>query len=251
MNIHDNKDFETLINDHLVEHGGYLQGDTQGFDRKRALFPDEALAFIEHTQGELWKTLQEQHGEGFRTAVLDCLAENLDSRGTLDVLQHGFEFLGKRIEMASFKPASDPNMEGIDKYAHNRFTVTNQVRYSVHHEGSIDLVISLNGLPIATSEVKNPMTGQTAEHAIWQYADARNPKEPLFRYKRGALFHFALDTDEVFVTTELNGEKTCFAPFKRGKNVGVSNSDNPDGCRSAFLWEEAFERKRFLDRLAG
>jgi len=246
---HDEEAFEIAITDHLVDHG-YLRGDPALFDRERALFPDDLFTFIEATQGKLWESLSKQHGGGLKAGILDALTKNLASQGTLDVMRHGFKYYGKQIKLAFFRPAFGLNPEAVEKYKQNRLSVTRQVKYSPDHEGCVDLVISLNGLPVATMELKNPMTGQTVENARWQYMNDRDPRDTLFAWKRGALVHFAVDTDEVLMATRLKGDRTFFLPFNLGRDGGAGNPENPNGHRTAYLWEQILERESFLDIIA-
>lgn len=247
--IHTEEAFEIGIVEHLASHG-YLLGDPEKFDKQRALFADEVFALIEATQAALWESLKKQHGDGLGVGLLDALVKNLESRGTLDVLRHGFKFFGRQIEMAFFKPAFGLNPEASERYRKNRLMVTRQVVYSPNHEGRLDLLVSLNGLPVATLELKNPMTGQTVKDARWQYVNDRDPRDTLFRFKRGALVHFAVDTEEVSMTTRLAARATRFLPFNLGSHNGKGNPENKNGHRTWYLWERALERDSLLDILA-
>ena len=121
-------------------------------------------------------------------------------------------------------------------------TVTRQVRYSTKNDNSLDLVLSVNGIPVATAELKNPLTGQTAEHAKHQYRSDRDPREPHLPVQAAALVHFAVDPDVVCMTTRLDGDKTVFLPFNRGDGTAAGNPDNPSGYKTAYLWEEVWQR---------
>jgi type I site-specific restriction-modification system R (restriction) subunit len=131
-----------------------------------------------------------------------------------------------------------------------RLTITRQLRYSVKHGNTLDVTLALNGIPVATLELKNPMTAQTWRHAVTQYKNDRDPTDLIFRFKQRTLVHFAVDTDEVYMTTRLSGRNTRFLPFNRGCGTGAGNPENPDGCKTAYLWEEVLERHSFLDILA-
>lgn len=249
MQVHTEEAFEIGIADHLISHG-YLPGDPEKFDKQRALFADEVFAFIEATQIGLWESLKKQHGDGLGVGLLDALVKNLESRGTLDVLRHGFKFFGKQIEMAFFKPAFGLNPEASERYRKNRLVVTRQVVYSPNHDNRLDLLVSLNGLPVATLELKNLLTGSTVKKAVEQYKEDRDPRDTLFKFKRGALVHFAVETDEVLMTTRLAAHATRFLPFNRGHNQGRGNPENPKGHRTSYLWEHVLERDSLLDILA-
>ena len=247
---HTERALEDAIEHHLVMTGGWRKVAPTGFDRERALVPSELFAFIEATQGALWSELRAQHGAGLEAGVLDTLSKSQATRGTLDVLRHGFKFFGKTIQLATFKPAHGLNPDVLAAYAENRLAVTRQVRFAASadkdEDQSIDMMLSLNGLPIATIELKNPFTQQTVQHAIVQYR-ARDPRHRLFQFKRGALVHFAVDPDLVYMTTLLRGEGTTFLPFNRGAHGGAGNPEHPSGYRTAYLWEEVFARDSFLD----
>jgi type I restriction enzyme R subunit len=155
------------------------------------------------------------------------------------VLRHGFKCFGKLFRAAYFAPASRLNPETQRLFAANRPTITRQLRYSNRHGNTLDVVLSLNGIPLATAELKNPMTAQTWQHAVTQYKNDRDPTDLIFQFKKRALVHFAVDTDEVYMTTRLSGRSTHFLPFNRGRGTGAGNPDNPGGYKTAaYLWEE-------------
>jgi type I restriction enzyme, R subunit len=169
----------------------------------------------------------------------------------LDCLRHGVTDRGVKLKLAFFRPASGLNPESQTLYAANVLTVTRQVHFSEKNSDlSVDLLLSVNGLPVATAELKNPFTGQTVLHAQKQYREDRDPKEPLFQFKRRALVHFAVDPDEVYMTTKLEGKKTYFLPFNKGRHGGKGNPGNPKGYKTAYLWEDVWQRDSWLDILA-
>ncbi|MEM9914265.1 MAG: type I restriction endonuclease [Planctomycetota bacterium] len=245
--------FEAAIEDHLLQHGGYVKGDPRHFDAERALDPTILLAFIRETQSEPWAALAKLKGshEAAASLVLDELGKAMDSRGALDVLRYGFKCYGKKFVVAHFKPTSGLNPELQKLYDANVLTVTRQVHYSVKDpDKSIDLLLSLNGLPIATAELKNPMTGQNVNHARHQYAHDRDPRETIFTFKRGALVHFAVDPDWVFMTTKLAGKSTYFLPFNLGSGPNGTGAGNPERQgkhRTWYLWEQVWQRDSLMD----
>jgi type I restriction enzyme R subunit len=245
--IHKEKKFEEAIEEHLLNKGGWLKGKPEDFKREIALDTEHLFAFIESSQPELWLSLRDQHREGLEQGILDALVKNLETRGTLDVLRKGFKFFGKKIEMAQFKPSSGLNPDILGKYKKNRLSVTRQVKFDPDSEQSIDMVLFLNGLPIATAELKNPLSGQTVENAIWQYRKDRDPTKMLFQFKKRALVHFAVDPTEVYMATRLEKGGTRFLPFNRGCNNGAGNPINLKGYKTAYLWEEIWQRDSFLD----
>jgi type I restriction enzyme R subunit len=240
--------FEDAIEHHLVTSGGWTKGAPGDFDRKTALVSKDHFAFIQATQPATWAELKKHHESGLEAAVLDTLVKALDSRGALDVLRHGFKFFGKKIDCAYFKPAHGMNPDILAKYALNRLVVTRQVHFSESTEHSVDLALFVNGFPIATAELKNPLTSQTVEHAITQYR-ARDDHHALFQFKKRALVHFAVDPDLVYMTTRLAGADTVFLPFNRGNDGGAGNAEHPSGYRTGYLWQEVWERDSFMDIL--
>lgn len=237
--------FEDAIEHGLLERG-WVKGQARDFDAERGFQPGDFLAFVKTSQPALYVELEKQHGASFTTSLVDQLGKALDSRGTLDVLRHGFKFYGKKIECAYFKPAHGLNPDILARYQQNRLVVTRQVRFVPDGDESVDVLLSLNGLPVATAELKNPLTHQTVEHAISQYRQ-RDVRAPLFWFKKRALVHFAVDPDLVYMTTQLAGEATRFLPFNRGADGGAGNPQHPSGYRTAYLWEEVWQRDSFLD----
>ncbi len=243
--------FETAIEDHLLFTGGYEKGDPSAFDPDVALFPDDVIAFIRKTQPEEWSYLESLHKDKARVTLIEdlCRALNSEHEGCLSVLRHGFKCFGKLFRVAFFAPASGLNPDTQELYAANRLTVTRQVKYSREHGNTLDVVLSLNGIPVATLELKNPMTGQTWKDAVRQYRNDRDSRDLIFQFKRRALVHFAVDPDEVHMTTRL-GKSAFFLPFNRGDGFGAGNPPNPGGHKTAYLWEEVLARDSFLDILA-
>jgi len=244
--IHTETAFEEAITAHLTAHG-YGQGAKQGFDLDLALDSAQTLAFIKDSQPEQWARLSVTHGLAVERLFLARLVKELDARGTLDVLRHGITDYGVPFKLAYFKPAHGMAPELAALYGKNRLTVTRQLRYSPKHANELDLALFVNGLPVATVELKNQFSGQTVQHAMVQYRRDRDPKDTLLSFKRRALVHFAADPDEVYMTTRLAGADTVFLPFNRGSGTGAGNPDNPNGYRTAYLWEEVWERGSWLD----
>lgn len=244
--VHTEEAFEAAIETHLLANG-YLRGDKRDFDMVLALDPVQVLAFIRDSQPREWGKLVAVHGPDVEIKVLTRLAKELDGRGMLDVLRHGITDYGVSLKLAYFKPAHTMAPELGELYGRNRLSVARQVRYSAKHANELDLVLFINGLPVATAELKNPLTGQTAQDAIAQYRRDRDPKDLLLSFKCRALVHFAVDPDEVYMTTRLTGEDTAFLPFNLGRGTGAGNPDNPSGYRTAYLWERVWARESWLD----
>lgn len=256
MKKHTEARFEDAIVHHLCEHGGYafvdyLKGEAAGrYDKARALDPALVLGFIQATQPRPWQRLQAIHGPATGTVVLDHLVKELDTKGMLKVLRQGFKCYGSTLRVALFAPANGLNPDTTAQYAHNRLTLTRQLHYSERHDNSLDLVIFLNGLPLITAELKNPMSGQTVEHAKKQYKTDRDPRDLVFEFKKRTLVHFAVDPDEVAMTTRLAGDKTFFLPFNLGNGGHAGNPPAADGgYRTAYLWREVWQRDSLLDIL--
>lgn len=245
--------FETAIEEHLVTHG-YRVVSAAGFDRERSLFPEEVVAFFRESQPMVWAKLEALLGDGVERQVLADLTRWLDTHGALATLRHGFKCYGRTLRLAFFKPAHGLNPDLEAKYAANRVGITRQLHHSTrHHKRSVDVTLSVNGLPVATVELKNPFTGQTAEDAKDQYRTKRDPREPIFHFGRRTLVHFAVDPDVVWMTTRLAKEATHFLPFNKGDgNGGAGNPPDPRGrsYRTAYLWEETLSRDGLLDLLA-
>ncbi|RQW85799.1 MAG: type I restriction endonuclease subunit R [Geobacter sp.] len=245
--IHTEKTFETAIVENLVEQGGYTQGSADDYSVELGMFKADVIDFIRSTQAEKWTKLEAVHGADCPHRIIQRLYKELDLRGALDVLRNGFVDYGIRFQMAFFKPESGLNPDTLALYAQNLLKVTRQLYYSDKNRNSVDLVLTLNGLPIATLELKNYFTGQTASNAKRQYAQDRDNRELLFAFKKRALVHFAVDPDEVYMTTRLDGNRTYWLPFNKGCGNGKGNPANPNGYKTSYLWEKVLTRDSWLD----
>jgi type I restriction enzyme R subunit len=251
--------FETEICEHLAANGWlYAEGDAADYDRARAVFPADVLAWVQATQPKAWDALEKNHGAQAGEVLLGRLRDSLNQRGTLDVLRHGIELLGLRqpLALAQFKPALAMNPDILAKYAANRLRVVRQLRYSLHSENALDFGLFLNGIPVATMELKTDFT-QSVEDAVDQYRFDREPRrkgqgsaEPLLFFPNGALVHFAVSNMEVRMTTRLEGPGTTFLPFNRGNDGSAGNPPNePGGHRTAYLWQKIWARDSWLEIL--
>jgi type I site-specific restriction-modification system R (restriction) subunit len=167
------------------------------------MFPDEALAFIHATQGKVWEKLEALHAEQAGARVLESLRKWLDTHGMLATLRHGFKCFGKTLRIAFFRPAHDLNPELQARYQANRLGLARQLHFSPRNEKSLDVVLSVNGIPVVTLELKNPLSAQTTANAIHQYRHDRDPREPIFAFAKRTQVHFAVDTEEEHMTTRL------------------------------------------------
>jgi type I restriction enzyme R subunit len=226
--------------------GGFKKRSPEDYDRELCLIPQDVMDFVYATQPKMWERLKEFHGPEVKERFLRRLSQEIARVGSLEVLRKGVRDSGCKFDLAYFHPASGLNEELQKLYDANIFSVVRQVKYSERSEQSLDLVIFLNGLPVFTAELKNPLTGQTVEEAIKQYRFDRDPKEPLFAFSR-CLAHFAMDPDLVYVTTHLQGAKTWFLPFNKGKFGGAGNLPVLEGYATAYLWEEIWARDSVLN----
>ena len=249
--------FESFICDWLVGRGGYdavkvgnAQGEPTDFDPVRGLDTAELFAFIGATQGDEWGRLVKLHGGDPNVAqakFADRLASELDRRGTVDVLRHGVVDRSITIRLAFFRPAHNLTDVLVARYRANRLTVTRQLPYEPGSSKTLDLGLFVNGLPVATAELKNPLTGQGLKEAKAQYRTDRDPANRTLAKR--AVVHFAVDPESVAMTTRLAGRATRFLPFNQGHGRGAGNPPNPDGHRSAYLWERVWSREAWLDLL--
>lgn len=257
MNIHKEISFESEVCDYLAAHGWLCaEGDAALYDRKRALYPADVAEWVKTSQPKAWETLSKMQGAAAEATLCDRIRAQLDQRGTLDVLRNGVDIIGVKqtISLAQFRPALAMNPVLMTRYAANRLRVVRQVRYSLHSENALDLVLFINGLPVGTVEIKTDFT-QSVEDAIDQYRADRLPRatngatEPLLTFPSGALVHFAVSNSEVHMATKLDGKDTGFLPFNRGYNGSKGNPPNSSGHPTAYLWEEVWERDGWLDIL--
>ena len=230
--------------------GDYHRREREDYDRALCLLPCDVLDFVLATQPKEWRKLSQHYGAEVKEQFLKRLSSEIERRGTLDVLRRGVKDRGCAFRLAYFRPSSGLNEETRRLYLANFFAVVRQVRYSARNEKSLDLVLFLNGIPLFTAELKNPLSGQTVEDAIRQYKTDRDPRgEPLLAYGR-CLGHFAVDTDLVYVTTHLDGAGTRFLPFNKGKFGGAGNPSIPptqEGYATSYLWEETWACNSVLE----
>lgn len=247
MNLTSEQTFETAIVQSLVESGGYVEGDSIGYSPELGMFKDEVLRFIKETQQQQWQKLCNIHGDDVENRLLQRLYKEMDLRGSLDVIRNGFVDYGVRFKMAYFKPESTLNPETVIQYQQNTLKIVRQLHYSRKNKNSVDLVITLNGIPVATFELKNLFTNQNTSHAMRQYAESRDPRELLFAFKKRALIHFAVDDSDVYMTTRIDGKNTYWLPFNKGNENGAGNPTNIGGYRTEYLWKNILSKDSWLD----
>ena len=227
----------------------YEEGSAACYDRARALYPEDLQTWLVVSQPAVWEALTKSHGHAAIDVLCDRVRKLLDDRGTLDVLRYGIEMIGVKglVSLAQFAPASGMNSAIVARYQANRLRVVRQLRYSKANENSIDLGLFLNGIPVATAELKTNFT-QTIADAIDQYKFDRNPRgEPLLTFATGALVHFAVSNRDVMMTTRLEGGATRFLPFNRGNHGGAGNPVDGSGHPTAYLWQEVWQRDSWLE----
>lgn len=247
MNIKTENTFETALVQSLTEHGGYTEGNAPDYSPELGMFKYEVIRFLQESQPKRWEKISAIHGADAVNRVIQRLYKELDLRGSLDVLRNGFVDYGVRFQMAYFQPASGLNPDAVDLYCKNSLKVYRQIYYSTKNKNSVDVLLSLNGIPVATLELKNQFTGQNVGNALKQYSTTRDNREILFAFKKRCLVHFAVDQDEVFMTTKLDGSKTYWLPFNKGSNHGKGNPQNPAGYRTSYLWENILQKDSWME----
>jgi len=236
--------FEKSIESILLKND-YIQRKPKDLNKKNIVDIELFCKFIQDNQKENWQKLQELFGSDIQTKILESYEKELESKPLIDVIRNGLVISGEKIDCVFFKPVSSLNPESLKLFYNNILSVIRQV---VTPLGSIpDLTLCLNGIPVATAEIKNTATGQSYDDAIRQYKEDRDPKDKLFSFKRGALVHFAIDPHEVYMSTKLQQDKTIFLPFNKGKDDGKGNPPNPNGFDTAYLWEEIWQRDTWLE----
>ena len=257
MSGHTERDFEMAIEAGLTSTGGYETRSPSAHDEALALFPDDITGFMKESQPAKWQALEALLGPKTAATVLDCLSKELELKGTLHVLRHGFKCYGKTFRMAYFRPNTRMNPEAAENYAKNRLTITRQVAFTSVMKNAdgknrrciIDVTLAVNGIPVVTAELKNPLTRQRAAHAIRQYEDERDERDLLFAFKKRALVHFAVDPDEVWMTTRLRGKETDFLPFNRGNHHGAGNAPVEGNWKTHYLWDVVLQADSLLEIL--
>ncbi len=245
--------FESYIVDQLLRQG-WLEGTSSDYDTERALYPEDVLAWVQTSQGEKWKKLKANNGQRADVVLLDRLASALQAEGTVKVLRRGFSVAGGgHLEMSEAAPEDKRNQAVIERYRANRLRVVRQLKYNPAHAWAIDLVFFINGIPVATVELKTDFT-QSVDDAMAQYRKDRLPvhpktkrKEPLLTFKRGAVVHFAMSDSDIRMATKLDGDKTYFLPFNMGNEGRAGNPTRKDGeYPVAYFWERVLQPDAWL-----
>ena len=239
------KQLETILVDYLREVHQYEQGVSEDYSKDYALDTARVKRFLMATQKKKVDNTACFASEVLERKFFTELSKQLANRGVTDVLRKGFRYISELFDMYYPLP-SELNPTAQELYKKNIFCVTRQLFYSKENQNSIDVMISLNGLPLMTIELKNHYTGQTIENAVRQYQTDRDPKDPLLTPKRCAV-HMAVDDDDIKMCTWLSGKSSWFLPFNKGVNGGAGNPINPNGVKTAYLWEEILEKRSLSD----
>lgn len=249
------KGFQKYITKYLVGINKFIETTPLEFDRDFNINTKQVLSFIEATQKDAYEMIQKKGERSF----LVRLDEKLKEIGVIEVLRKGVKHFDKTIDLFYRKPSSNYNTKDAARYQANIFSVTQELKYSLSHENRLDLTVFVNGIPVITCELKNPLSGQTVHNGIRQYQNDRDPKEKLFSFAR-CMVHFAADTEQVFMCSELKGKFSSFIPFNKGLNdgkatppFGAGNPVNPNGLKTHYLWEEVLTKdslSNIIDKFA-
>ena len=244
------KNFENDIESYLLSHG-YVKGNQDTYDKSRAIDMPVLMSFIQTTQPKMWQRYINVYGEKAEKQLYTIFQQNVEQNGLVHVLRYGVKDRGMDIRFAYFAPASNLNEELVQKYKSNILTCTRQFSYSTQNHNTIDVVLSLNGIPVVALELKNQLTGQSVENAKRQFMYDRDEKEFCFRFNNRFLVYFAVDLYEVAMTTHLQGASTYFLPFNQGSNGAgnIGDGGNPectDGYTTSYLWEYVLSPEMLL-----
>ena len=241
------KNLETILVSYLCDAQGYEEGTSEDYNKNYALDTERVKRFILSTQKKKAENTACFVSEVSERKFFAELNKQLASRGITDVLRKGFRYISELFDMYYPLP-SELNPTAQEMYAKNIFCVTRQLFYSKDNSNSIDVMVSLNGMPVMTMELKNHYTNQTVENAIRQYQTDRDASDPLLAPKRCAV-HFAVDDDNIRMCTWLCGKSSWFLPFDKGANGGAGNPVNPNGLRTSYLWEDILKKESLSDIL--
>ncbi len=253
--IHTEEPFELDVCHALQSNGWQVLSDRPNdpdfakanYDRANAILPDNVLNFIKTTQPETWQRHSQNYNGDSDYQFIRRLCQELDKHGMLHIIRNGFKDRGVKFELCFKQPNNALNEDIIELYSQNRLIAVRQLHYSQRNENSIDIVLFVNGLPVATAELKTGFT-QSVNDAINQYKHSRNPAgEPLLSFKKRGLVHFAMSSDEVYMTTRLNGVNTFFLPFNRGFDSGAGNPPVEGTYRTNYMWDTIWQKDNWLD----
>ena len=244
------KNFENDIEAYLLSNG-YVKGNQSTYDKSKAIDMPVLISFIQATQPKMWQRYQNVYGEKAEKQLYTIFQQNVEQNGLVHVLRYGVKDRGMELRFAYFAPASNLNEELVQKYKSNILACTRQFAYSTQNHNTIDIVLSLNGIPVVALELKNQLTGQSVDNAKRQYMYDRDEKEFCFRFNNRFLVYFCVDLYEVAMATHLQGASTYFLPFNQGSNGAgnVGDGGNPkcdDGYATSYLWERVLSPEMLL-----
>lgn len=247
------KNFENDIESYLLSNG-YVKGNQDTYDKSKAIDMPVLISFIQATQPKMWQRYVNVYGEKAEKQLYTIFQQNVEQNGLIHVLRYGVKDRGMDLRFAYFAPASNLNLDLVERYKSNILTCTRQFAYSTQNHNTIDVVLSLNGIPVVALELKNQLTGQSVENAKRQYMYDRDEKEFCFKFNNRFLVYFAVDLYEVAMTTHLQGAKTYFLPFNQGSNGAgnIGDGGNPectDGYTTSYLWEYVLSPEMLLSIL--
>ena len=245
------KGFEATIERDLLNLSGYIKGNDSEFDKQKGYIPQDLIQFIKNTQGKEWKKLEEYYGDSTETRFLARVEKVINEHGLLYALRKGIDDLSCHFKLIYYVPEAGLNPELTNGFNNNICKEIRQLHYSPINDNSVDIALFINGFPIVILELKNQFTGQNVYNAVKQFKEDRNPEEPIFKFNRRALVYFAVDLNEVQMTTHLAGENTYFMPFNQGSNGagnsgGEGNPVNTEGFATEYLWKEVLEKKSLI-----
>ena len=246
------RDFEAYIEYWLLTEGGYTKGNQATYDKERAIDLKTLIKFLRLTQTKKWELYEKKYGAQTEDRLYNVLQDKIHERGLIWVLRNGIEDLGFKFKLVYFEPASLLNEELNLKYQQNIMECTRQFAYSTQNHNTIDMVLSVNGIPVVALELKNQLTGQNVENSRHQWMNDRDQREELFQFNHRILAYFGVDLYEAIMATELRGEKTFFMPFNQGSNGagnvgGKGNPEAPEGkYTTSYLWERVLNRRMLL-----
>lgn len=233
---------EAMIVHHLVSQNDFEQGENSDYNKEYAMDETRLLAFLERTQPKTFEQLELRTNPQKKTQFFDRLSKEIANRGVVDVLRRGINAYPASNVILFYMTPSEKNPQAKEQFESNIFSVTRQLMYSKSNPRlALDFALFINGLPVITCELKNQLTKQNVEDAVYQYKTDRDPKEILFSFKR-CMVHFAVDDVAVKFCTKLDGKDSWFLPFNKGFNDGAGNPPNPDGLKTDYLWKEIFTK---------
>lgn len=248
------KRFEQDIETYFLNHG-FRKVLPSTYDKEKMLFSDVLEEFVSTTQPKAWARYTKLYGASAVDKLTRRVNTAISESNVLDVLKKGIKDMGIEIKLCYFKPSSNLNQDLVKLYEGNICGITRKFPYSKNNNNTIDTVLSINGIPLFSFELKDQLKGQDVNNAMRQWKEDRDPKEPIFKFGQRFLCYFAIDLYDAFMTTELKGEYTRFLPFNQGSNGagnpgGKGNPKNDEGYPTSYIWERVFSVDSMIDLIA-